>query len=205
MNVLLCPSSFDNWHERTYGKLVMGSPFLEAMADWEGSWSVVTDLWLVLDCTVLDAILTHNPINMATQNTCTWISGHLKNQLFLPQNGDFFCSCIRLVSLYYKRKMGQWLVMSSVTINEPPHDKNNKLTVHSAKTQISLGIRPVWSESSLCTQLVAKDLSFLHADSEDSDQTRQMPRLIRVFSGRTCHFVGFLMRQLKYQFCTTCL
>ena len=28
---------------------------------------------------------------------------------------------------------------------EPPHDKTNKMTVRSAKTQISLGIRPVWS------------------------------------------------------------
>ena len=26
---------------------------------------------------------------------------------------------------------------------------------------------------------------FLHADSADSDQTRRMPRLIRVFAGRT--------------------
>ena len=30
---------------------------------------------------------------------------------------------------------------------------------------ISLGIHPVWSESSLCAQCVAKDPSFLHADS----------------------------------------
>ena len=44
---------------------------------------------------------------------------------------------------------------------------------------------PVWSESSLCAQWVAKDPSFLHADSEDSDQTGWMPRLIRVFTGRT--------------------
>ena len=35
---------------------------------------------------------------------------------------------------------------------EPPHDKTNKLAVRPAKTQINLGIRPVWSESSLCTQ-----------------------------------------------------
>ena len=28
---------------------------------------------------------------------------------------------------------------------EPPHDKTNKMTVRQAKTQISLGIRPVWS------------------------------------------------------------
>ena len=39
------------------------------------------------------------------------------------------------------------------------------------KTQISLGIHPVCSESLLCTQWVAKDPSFLHADSADSDQT----------------------------------
>ena len=36
-------------------------------------------------------------------------------------------------------------------------------------TKISLGILPVWSESSLYAQWVAKDPSFLHDDSEDSD------------------------------------
>ena len=61
---------------------------------------------------------------------------------------------------------------------EPRHDKTNKMSVRPAKTQISLGISPVWSESSLCAQWVAKDLSFLRADSEDSDQTERMPRLI---------------------------
>ena len=65
------------------------------------------------------------------------------------------------------------------------HDKTNKVSVRPAKTQISLGIRPVWSESSLCTQWVAEDPRFLHADSEDSDQTGQMPRLIRIFAGHT--------------------
>ena len=39
---------------------------------------------------------------------------------------------------------------------------------------------------------------FFHADSEDSDQTGRMPRLICVFSGRNSHFVGFLMRRLMY-------
>ena len=69
------------------------------------------------------------------------------------------------------------------------------MTVRPAKTQISLGIRPVWSESSLCAQWVAKDPSFRHADSEDSDQTGRMPTLIWVFAGRTCHFVGFVTRR----------
>ena len=39
--------------------------------------------------------------------------------------------------------------------------------VRPVKTQISLGICPVWSESSLCAQWVVKDPSFLHADSKD--------------------------------------
>ena len=74
--------------------------------------------------------------------------------------------------------------------------KPTKWHVHPAKTHISLGIRPVWSESSLCAQWVAKGPMFLHADSEDSDQTGRMPRLIWVFAGRTRHFVGFVMRWL---------
>ena len=70
---------------------------------------------------------------------------------------------------------------------EPWHDKTNKMIVRPAKTQISLGVRPVWSESSLCAQWVAKDPRFLllHAGSEDSNQTGWMPRLIWIFAGRT--------------------
>ena len=90
-----------------------------------------------------------------------------------------------------------------LTYFELPHDKTNTTTVRPAKTQISLSLRPVWSESSLSAQWVAKDPSFLHADSEDSDQTGWMPRLIWVFAGRTCHFFfffffGFVMRWLVY-------
>ena len=49
--------------------------------------------------------------------------------------------------------------------------KPKKWSVCPAKTQISLGIHPVWSESLLCAHWVAKDPRFLHADNEDSDQT----------------------------------
>ena len=75
--------------------------------------------------------------------------------------------------------------IKTVSKNKPWHDKTNKMSVRPAKTQINLGIRPVWSESLLCAQWVAKYLSFLHADSEDFDQTGWMPRLIWVFAGRT--------------------
>ena len=74
--------------------------------------------------------------------------------------------------------------------------KPTKWHVRPAKTQISLGIRPVWSESLLCAQWVAMDLSFLRVDSEDSDRTGRMPRLIWVFARHTGNFVGFVMRWL---------
>ena len=53
-------------------------------------------------------------------------------------------------------------------------------------------LRSAWAstqsdQSSLCARWVAKDkdLSFLHEDGEDFDQTGRMPRLIWVFAGRT--------------------
>ena len=98
---------------------------------------------------------------------------------------------------FYKedfRSRSYWVHIFSHLMTRPTN-----WPVRPAKTQISLGIRPVWSESSLCAEWVAKDPSFHHADSEDSDQTWQMPRLIWVFAGRTCHFVGFVMRR---PFCT---
>ena len=76
--------------------------------------------------------------------------------------------------------------------NMTPHDKTNKMTVRPAKTQLSLGIRPVWSESSLCAQWVAKDTSFLHADSEDSADAQADLSLRWAHS----HFVDFVMRWL---------
>ena len=75
--------------------------------------------------------------------------------------------------------------------------KPTKWHVRPAKTQISLGIRPVWSESSLCAQRLAKDTSFLYADSVDSDQTGRMPRLIWVFAGRTCCRFCHALAQIK--------
>ena len=70
-----------------------------------------------------------------------------------------------------------WLSQMSRLMTKP-----TKWSVHPAKTQISLGVHPVWSESLQCVQWVAEDPVFLHADSEDLVQTGQRPRLIRVFS-----------------------
>ena len=72
--------------------------------------------------------------------------------------------------------------------------KPTKWHVCPAKTQISLGIRPVWSESLLCALWVATVPMLLHADSEYSDQTARMRRLICVFVVRICHKQVFSWR-----------
>ena len=87
---------------------------------------------------------------------------------------------------------------------EPPHVETNKMIVCPAKTQISLGFRPVWSESRLSTWRHLGSLATQWAHSEDSDQTGRMPRLIWVFAGRTDHIVGFVVRRLiSYLCCLT--
>ena len=58
--------------------------------------------------------------------------------------------------------------------------QNQQNNVCPAKTQISLVIRLVWSETLLCTKFVAQDPRLLHAYRK-TDQTRQMSRLIWVF------------------------
>ena len=80
--------------------------------------------------------------------------------------------------------------------------KQTKWHVRPAKTQITLGIRPVWSESSLSAWRKLRSLATQWGHSEDSDQTGRMPRLIWVFAGRTGHFVGFVkMRLILRIFC----
>ena len=66
-----------------------------------------------------------------------------------------------------------------------PHDKTDKMAVCPAKTRISLGIRPVCSESSLSAWTNIESLATYWVHSEDSDQTGWMPRLIWVLAGRT--------------------
>ena len=57
------------------------------------------------------------------------------------------------------------------------------MTVRPAKTQISLGIHPVWSESSLSTWRKLGSLAHW-AQSKDSNQSGRMLRLMRVFAER---------------------
>ena len=74
--------------------------------------------------------------------------------------------------------------------------KPTKWIMRPAKTQLSLGNRPVWSEPSLSAWWKLGPLTTHWAHSEDSDQTGRMPRLMWVFAGRTGHLVGFVTSRL---------
>ena len=67
---------------------------------------------------------------------------------------------------------------------EPQHYKTNKMTCAPSEDSDQPG-HPL-------SQWVAEDPMFLHADSEDSDQTGRMSRLIWVFAGRRGQFVGLV-------------
>ena len=84
-----------------------------------------------------------------------------------------FGSCTFLQSFYFKFCMSRLM------------PKPTKWHVRPAKTQISLGIRPVWSESLLSAWRKPGSLATHWAHSEDSDQTGWMRRLIWVFAWRT--------------------
>ena len=94
-----------------------------------------------------------------------------------------------LIAIYLQTS--KWKFEMRHSKSEPRHDKTNKMSVRPAKTQINLGIRPVWSESSLSAWRNLGSLATYWAQSEDSDQTGRMPRLIWVFAGGT-HILLFL-------------
>ena len=79
---------------------------------------------------------------------------------------------------------------------EPPHDKTNKMAFAPSEDSDQPGTPRLIRVFAVCAQWVAEDPVLLHADSEDSDQTGRMHRLICVFAGRNGHFVGIVMRRL---------
>ena len=75
-----------------------------------------------------------------------------------------------------QRRAARWLS------NQPPYNKTNNVAVSQAKTQFSLDIHPVWSESSLSAWRKLGSLATHWVYSEDSDQTGRMTWF---FAGRT--------------------
>ena len=80
------------------------------------------------------------------------------------------------------------LMFESKPTYEPQHDKTNKVTVRPAKTQISLGIHRVWSESWLSAWRNPGSLATKWADAQ-ADLSLSLAYN---------HFVGFVMSRLIY-------
>ena len=128
-------------------------------------------------------------LSLITKNCLSWINGKRRNTIYI-------ISWLMRRKLHVKPVCGRagaltsdpWLCSQSVRehgfkkcglflrplakIRNVSHlmTKPTKLPLCPAKTQISLGIRPVWSESSQCAQWVDEDPMFLHANSEYSNQ-----------------------------------
>ena len=81
--------------------------------------------------------------------------------------------------------------------NEPPHDKTNKMICALSEDFDQPGHPPNLIRVLVVRMKKLGSLATHWVLSEDSYQTGRMPRMIWVFTGHTCHFVGFVMRPLK--------
>ena len=100
---------------------------------------------------------------------------------------------------YYFKSIHEALSWAGLSIPLTPWNrlshrtaKPTKWPVRQVKSQINLGIHPVWSEKSWVRGYPGH---WVH--SEDSDQIGRMPRLICVFAMRTYHFVCFVLLRLN--------
>ena len=93
----------------------------------------------------------------------------------------FWC-CSIFVLIYGGSAFSRILSFGNYGMCEPRHDKSNKMRLRPAKTQISLDIRPVWSESSLSAWRNIGSLATHWAHSEDSDQSGRMLDVLDVQS-----------------------
>ena len=132
------------------------------------------------------------PVYAINEQRCRWACASL-------QSDQYYCYSLptwyNTSSCYIHNSKALTSFYNREDRFEPQHDKINNVAVFSAKTQISLGIRPVWSYSSLCTQWVAKDQRFHHADSEDWSDWADAQADLSLCWAHT-HFVGFVMSRL---------
>ena len=103
------------------------------------------------------------------------------------QNKGLQVCCLNLRFLFHTN--------SDKETYEPWNDKTNKMSVHLAKTQISLGIRPVWSEFSLSAWRNLGSLATHWVHSEDWSDWVDAQSDLSLRWVHT-HFVGFVMLRL---------
>ena len=122
---------------------------------------------------------------------------YLKNNQFWPLITHFWTRLFKYIPDINKKTL-QFYMFPDNQIEEI-EPKRQKTYLHPVKTQVSLCICAVWSESSLTAFWIVKGVKFLYADNEDSDQTTRMRSLIWVFVGYRCQRVRYIMLRIKYK------
>ena len=80
----------------------------------------------------------------------------------------------------------------------PPHNKTNKMACAPSEDSDQPRHPPSLIRVFVVRMKKALVLSYPLSASEDFDQTWRKPRLIGVFTGHTCHFVGFVIKWLNF-------
>ena len=104
-------------------------------------------------------------------------------------NYCWFCHTVSLIASQFLDKLSTPIKRATAQQNQ------QKDMCTQRRLKISLGNHPVWSESSLSARRNIGSSATHRAHCEDSDQTGQMLRLIRVFTGRTDHFIVFVIKR----------
>ena len=110
--------------------------------------------------------------------TCGWLSRYTLAYFSEAFITLIFTLGLLCILLWRKVTQRQWSWADTIEFHMS-HDMRKQTKWVCAQRRL----RSAWAL--LCAQWVAKDPNFIHADSEDSDQTGRMPRLIWVFAGHT--------------------
>ena len=153
MRSLICTFVVRIWHKQVFSwrRSYFSTEILVFNANKQTSISNVTTKIFAAGCIMIGhwflcKMFFHQ--YLLSGSLCTLGPNELKNACLIPSAAD-----VRDFALYCNKQTDREY--------EPPHDKTNKIDVRPAKTlirlgwaktQISLGISPVWSESSLCAQ-----------------------------------------------------
>ena len=128
------------------------------------------------------------------------VSGNLDQTLRLHKLIRAFAVCkfhsrtIGLWRIHRQKENGlirlRWLIWASQFAYEPAHDKTYKMACapREDSDQTAPSLIRVFARRNL------RSLATYWAHTEYSVQTRRIPRLIWIFAGHQCHFVGFVIR-----------
>ena len=111
---------------------------------------------------------------------------------------------IRLTQSKHVYVYAAYIVWQKISMKLTPTWQNQQNICVPTDTQISLGIRLVWSASSLSAWRKLGPLATHWAHNKDSDQTGLMPRLIWVFAGCTVILLVLSCCGTKFSFMYWC-